>query len=75
MDVVAQGLHVTVLVSNLKTKDVLVNFDESVLLVIREVEVMEKLGLDVPVSAIGLKSKQAVFKQELNQLRVFYCVY
>jgi dynein heavy chain len=70
VDIATHGIHVTVLASNSKTKEVLVNFDESVLLVIREVEVMEKLGLDVPVSAIGLKSKQTVFKQELNQLRV-----
>jgi dynein heavy chain len=75
VDIATHGIHVTVLASNSKTKEVLVNFDESVLLVIREVEVMEKLGLDVPVSAIGLKSKQTVFKQELNQLRVFYCVH
>lgn len=74
MDVVEHGLHVTVLVRNPKTKELMVNFDESVLLVIREVEVMEKLGLDIPVFAIGLKSQEVAFKRKSNQLRVWMIV-
>ena len=70
MNVVAEGLSATVFVRHPKTKELFVNFDDSVILVLREIEVMQKLDLDVPPSALSLQSRQTTFKRNSNQLKV-----
>lgn len=71
IEVARSGLQASLLVRHPDdSKEVYVNFDPHILILIRETECMEKMSLDVPYTALPFKQKQSVFKENFNKLQV-----
>lgn len=66
------GLKASLLVRHPETKELFVNLDPDILTLVRETEVMSRLGMEIPAGAQMLRAKQSAIKENYNQLSVSY---
>lgn len=64
------GLQTSLLVRHPETNELFVNFDAQVIVLIREVECMTRLGLEIPPFASSLRARQEEYKNICNALEV-----
>jgi dynein heavy chain len=64
------GLQASLLVRHPETKELFVNFDPSIMTMIRETECMGRLGLEIPSIAKIMRARQTEFKTLYNSLNV-----
>ncbi|KAK7114139.1 dynein axonemal heavy chain 5-like isoform X2 [Littorina saxatilis] len=62
------GLQASLLVRHPETKELFVNFDTQILIMIRETECMARLGLEIPPAAKMMRARQTEFKTLYNGL-------
>lgn len=62
------GLQATLLVKHPETKELLVNFDKELLLLIQETKYLQRLGLEVPDNARVILFQEENFKYYYSQL-------
>jgi dynein heavy chain len=70
VEVVATGVHASLLVKNAETGEYFINFDPEIITLIRETECMRRLRLDVPQPAADIVSRQDLFKHNYDRLKV-----
>ncbi|CAH1269411.1 DNAH5 [Branchiostoma lanceolatum] len=70
VDAMKAGLAASLIVRHPETNELFVNFDPSILTLIKEAECMARLGLEVPHAAKGLRQKQGHFKELYNKLQL-----
>lgn len=70
MEIVRSGLQSSLLVRHPESKELFVNFDPQILMLIREAECMARLNLEVPPAAVDLRAKQNVLKENYNSMLV-----
>ncbi len=69
------SLNSTVLVRHPETKSLHVNFDRKILEVMREIEVLTKMGLDLPAQARPFAAQEKQMKRKLDIISVSDLVY
>uniref|UniRef100_A0A1I8FY30 Dynein heavy chain 5, axonemal n=1 Tax=Macrostomum lignano TaxID=282301 RepID=A0A1I8FY30_9PLAT len=62
------GLKASLLVRHPESKRLFVNLDPEILTLIRETELMVRLGMDVPLAAQHLRARQATIKRHYDEL-------
>ena len=70
IDTVKESLNSTVLVRHPDTKDLVVNFDPKLKEVLREIEVLTKMGLEIPLQAKPFIGKRAEMLQKFELMDV-----
>ena len=70
MEVCKAGLQATLLVRHPESKELFVNMDCHILTMIRETECMARMGLDIPLMARTMRSRQGEYKDICSRLQV-----
>ena len=70
MEVCRAGLQSTLLVRHPECDELFVNLDTQILTMIREADCMTRMGLDVPLLARTLQSRQGEYKVICSKLQV-----
>ncbi len=70
IDTARSSFNSTVLARNPETKDLLVNYDKKIPEVLREIEVMTQMGLDLPPQAKPFIGKKAELRQKYDTVEV-----
>lgn len=70
IDVAKSSLNSTVLVRNPETKELIVNNDHRIAEVLREIEVLTKMGLKLPLQAKVFVGKKADMRKKFDTIEV-----
>ena len=70
IDAAKASMNSTVLVRNPETEELLVNFDPKINTVLREIEVLTKMGLQLPPQAKVFVGKKAEMKKKFDLIEV-----
>ena len=70
IDVIKSGLSASLLVRHPDTQVLYVNFDPSILELVREVDCMQRMGQEIPPAARLIKSKKNAIKASYSLLSV-----
>jgi len=70
VEIIKSGLQSSLLVRHPETKELFANFDPQILTLIREAECIARLGLEVPKSAVEMRAKQTMLKENYNAMLV-----
>ena len=68
------SLNSTVLVRHPETKMLVVNFDRKILEVMREIEVLTKMGLELPPQAKPFSTQEKYLKRKVDMIKVSYLI-
>ena len=66
------GLQATLMVRHPETSELYVNFDPSIMTLIKETDSMRRLNLDIPPTAVKVGQKQATLKSHKAKLEVSF---
>ncbi|XP_019376784.1 PREDICTED: dynein heavy chain 5, axonemal [Gavialis gangeticus] len=69
------GLQASLLVKEPETGELFVNFDPQILTLLREIECMAHMHLEIPPFAIALQQKQDSYKKKYNKLQMMLVEY
>ena len=70
VQVVASGLHASIIIKNADSGEYLLNFDPEILVLIREIECMKRLQLEVSTEAESLAIRQDIYKKNFSRIKV-----
>ena len=70
IDTVQASLNSTVLVRNPDTKELLVNFDPKISEFLRDVQVLNGMGVEVPTKGVVVYAQKLLIKEKFDQIRV-----
>ena len=70
VQVVTSGLHASLIIKNADSGEYLLNFDPEILVLIREIECMKRLQLEVSTEAESLAIRQDIYKKNFSRIKV-----
>ena len=72
---VQTSLESTLLVKDLDTQTILVNFDPHINELMREIDIMTQMNIDVPMKAREMRMRREELKTKYNSVKVSHSIY